>query len=142
MTMIAYPPPSGFRGRLYLAASLGTFTPVVTPHYASVCHAVRAWFPAATLIEARTAFTSNADWLARWPGVLATLAGLVFLADDDGYIGRGVLREVMDAEATVLPVWYCDDGSALHPRDALTIRTDPYGDWRHFATVAPAAGVH
>lgn len=123
MTMIAYPSPSDLRGRLYLAAVLGHF-------------------PAATLIEARTAFVSNADWRSRWPAVLATLAGLAFMADESGAIGRGVLAEVMDAEAAGLPVWFCDGFGVLHPREAVAIVTTPDGDWARFATVTrvPTAG--
>lgn len=52
-------------------------------------------------------WSSDAEWLAAWPGILASLSGLVLVAADDTSVGAGCLREWIDAAAAGLPcaVW-------------------------------------
>ncbi|MBA3274580.1 MAG: hypothetical protein H0T72_02205 [Chloroflexia bacterium] len=62
--------------------------------------------PNADLLAARNLFTSNAEWRRRWPGILPTLAALVFFDDADGCIGAGVEREIVGAHGLGIPVYF------------------------------------
>ena len=61
-------------------------------------------FPGAVVADPALMFESNEQWLSAWPEVLASLDLLVVWADADGFVGAGVLREVVDAIAARVPV--------------------------------------
>ncbi len=122
---------------LYLAAPLSTYN---TPRYEWALLWLRTCAPPGVpIIHARDAFTSTADWRARWPAVLARLAGLVFIADEAGYIGAGVWREMGDALAHGLPVLYLDDRGDVHPYHALHFGPANADNWRRYRLVTLAA---
>lgn len=57
--------------------------------------ALAAHFPNSEIVS--PSYTDDADWLARWPEVLDRLDLVVVFGDGGGWIGAGVLREVVDA---------------------------------------------
>ena len=61
-------------------------------------------FPEAEVLDPAAMFTSNAGWLAVWPEMVGTLDLIVLWADEDGFIGAGCLREVIDAMVASVPV--------------------------------------
>lgn len=79
----------------------------------------------AQIVDPAARYRSNADWLADWPGLLATLSGLVVFPDVDGTIGAGCLRELTDAWYVGIPVALLDDHGDL--RHVSTLRIVPAG---------------
>lgn len=120
-------------GSVYIASPLSTYE---TPRYAAMLARLRELLPDAELLPARDLFTSNADWLRRWPEILPTLAAVVFF-DDRGRIGRGVYQEVEDAQAARLPVFYLPHPDAdLLPYDGESVLLAAHGrSWAHYADV-------
>lgn len=137
---IASPEPgdlSRITGRVYVASSLSTYR---TPRYDRMVASVREQFPHATILPARDQFTSNHDWRRRWPDLLPTLQGVVFFADNDGYVGYGVWTELNDALDRGIPVRYltpngglCEISAEDGEIEVLAFR--PW-DWRQFAMIA------
>jgi hypothetical protein len=87
------------------------------------------------VIDARGQFSSNDDWREKWPGMVAGIDGVVFIADQDGYIGRGVLREIEDVRAKGGPdprVLFAHEGKLW-----AQFEIGPANDlnWRQHATV-------
>src|SRR4051812_39425533 len=87
--------------RVYLGAPMQTYR-----HHAydDALARIRARFPDASILSPRELFTSNRDWLDQWPLILPTLDALVFITDRDGWIGKGVHKEVLDAASLAIPV--------------------------------------
>jgi hypothetical protein len=129
-------PPRERREVVYLASSMSTYQ---TPRYdAMVAHVQRAW-PDAELLPARGLYTSSAHWLATWPNHLARLTATVFFADVDGSVGKGVYKEIEDALAASLPVFYLYDDGGMVPREAVSLILIRDGmNWRKYARVEPA----
>lgn len=117
---------------VYLAAPLTTYR---TKRYDRALTHVRKRFPRATILDARSAWTSTADWRARWPTVLPTLAAAVVIADGEGWIGAGVVKEVDDALAAGVPVWYLSEHGALYPWDAVTLSDRRPDNWQRHVRV-------
>ena len=73
--------------RVYVAAPVTTYRTARHDHL----HArARERFPGSEVLPARGMFASAAQWRARWPDILATLSVVVFIADENGWIGWGV----------------------------------------------------
>lgn len=70
-------------------------------------------FPDAEVLDPASMFDTNEQWLAAWPEVLASLDLLVLWADEDGFVGAGVFREVVDAMAARVPVVALDHEGTL-----------------------------
>ena len=108
-------------------------------------------FPDAEVLDPAVMFTTNEQWLAAWPEVLASLDLLVLWADEAGFIGTGVLREVVDAIAARVPVVALDhEGKlrtigGLHWYGMLPARARAaelvYGDVLDVAAVTVAAAI-
>jgi len=86
-------------------------------------------------------FSSSAEWLSRWPGLLSTVTGLVLVPDDDGSIGAGCLREIADVLGRDRDVWLLDGGQ-LRPWGDVVVRTVLTPSRFRVATVAPRPELH
>jgi hypothetical protein len=93
------------RPRVYAAHPMTSYG---TEHERACLDALAALLCGAEIIDPATRYRTNAGWLRAWPRLLRTLAGLVLFADEDGTVGTGCLREVVDAVAAGLPVAYLD----------------------------------
>lgn len=117
---------------VYLAAPIYTYK---TPRYEQALAWVHRQFPHVRVVNARDAFLSNADWRARWPLLLDHMHTLVFIADESGFIGKGVWQEVTDARACgLLVLWLGYDGM-LRTLDAFTLGPPDECDWKHYCRV-------
>jgi len=89
-------------------------------------------------LPARGMFVSNEHWLKTWPGVLRGLSSVAFFVDEEGFVGRGVHKEVHDAHNKGLPVWFVPrDGSAptkVHPQVLVVWKGGE--SWRQYARIA------
>jgi hypothetical protein len=74
---------------------------------------------AALVIGARESFADNSDWLSHFPEILRQVAAVVVLLPWDRVIGAGVLREIADARAAGIPVFFLE----LRRRRAHGLRT-------------------
>lgn len=125
-------------GRVYLASSLHTYA---TPEYSRYLNTLAGLLPDAKILPARDLFRSNDDWRHRWPDILPTLDALVYVEDRDGYIGRAVYTEIIDALAQGIPVRYLAPAGHLYELatedDGEPVLTafHPF-DWRQFAQLA------
>lgn len=122
--------------RVYLAAPLSMFG---TVEYTRAIVTVKERFPAEVL-DAAALFQGNENWRERSSELLPMLDGLVFIADSDGSIGRGVYSEIQDVRSVGKPVWLLGFWTnpplpTLHEYEALDLRTHPGNDWRRYATV-------
>jgi hypothetical protein len=118
--------PADITSPVYVAAPMRMYR---TDRYNRQVARVRHSFLRAAILDARSAWSSTADWRHRWPHVLATLAAVVVLADY-GWIGAGVGKEVDDARATGVPIWHLTDDGALHPWTSVAIIEWNPDDWR------------
>ena len=99
-----------------------------TPRYRQLLAHLRALFPDARIIEGLAAFRDTAHWRATWPAVLASLSVLVFIADGDGWIGRGVWVEVQQARTRV-PVYLLTDDGQLVPLARVSCSAPRPDNW-------------
>ncbi len=103
------------RLRVYLGCSLRQFD---DPAYPAVVKALRSHFDfPVEIIEAKTSFTSNADWGHRWAELLATLDVMVLWLDGR-VVGMGTYRELRDCHEAGIPVLpyqtrYCDPSAGV-----------------------------
>jgi hypothetical protein len=96
--------------KIYAARAMTSYG---TAHDRRQFDALARHFPSAELLDPAGMFTSNCDWLGRWPGVLAGLDVLAVFGDEHGYIGAGVLSEVAGAIAQGVPVVALDEEGGL-----------------------------
>src|SRR5215217_6794518 len=109
--------PSALEGIVYLAYPLTVHR---TARARRLVRLARRRFPHADVIPACELFTSNADWLSRWPEILPTLAAVCVFTDEDGWVGYGVSIEVNDAQAQGLPIFLLTE-TTLHPWAAVEV---------------------
>jgi hypothetical protein len=131
------PNPDAITGTVYVAAPMTMYR---KDRYDQQVARVRHCFSRAAILDARSAWSSTADWRRRWPHVLATLAAVVVLADY-GWIGAGVVKEVDDARAADVPIWHLTDDGVLHPWESVAICEWNPDDWRRHLriTISPNA---
>src|SRR5262249_32006761 len=86
-------------------------------------------------LSPRDLFTSNRDWLDQWPLILPSLDALVFIADAQGWIGRGVHKEILDASSLTTPVMFLTPDGAVHPFDAIEFLDVALRGWRQYARI-------
>jgi hypothetical protein len=91
-------------------------------------------YPEATIVNPAGQFGSMAVWERVWPGILADLDWIVFFADDEGCIGGGVVREVLDACARCIPVEYLGSDGQVCPLEQVDLQLRG-GDLRRLARV-------
>lgn len=116
--------------RVYVASPLSTYR---TPRYDLMAACVRRHFPGADVLMPLDLFTSNSDWLAKWPAILPTLSAFVAFTDEEGWVGRGVWTEVRDARAHGVPVSVLDDAGCLCPWQSVRIAERRPDDWTRTA---------
>lgn len=121
-------------GRVYVASSLSTY---VIPEYDLNIERIADLFPDAEILAARALFSSNADWLKKWPGIVSQIDSLIFFEDADGYIGYGVWTEINDATAHGIPVYFLMD-AALHPWSTVEISERRPTNWWQYARLRVA----
>ncbi len=86
---------TGARPRVYVCHPMTAYG---TVHSATIVADIAEALPRAELVDPeRAQWANDGDWLAQWPGILGSLAGLVVFADQAGTIGTGCLRELVDA---------------------------------------------
>ena len=128
------------RPLLYVASPITCYS---TPRYDQMLEHVRRHFPDADLLPARGLYQGSAHWLATWPTHLARITGLVFFADTDRSIGRGVVLEIDDATDRVppVPVSYLQDDGTLVPFERVWLPLINGGaSWRRYAQVEALEG--
>lgn len=69
--------------------------------------ALARWSKAAWIEPARMGWNLE-TWLSEWANILPTLNLLVVIPREDGSIGRGVWREIIDCQALSVPVYILD----------------------------------
>lgn len=115
--------------RIYMASSLSTYK---TPEYDRNLERISELFPHAEILAPRDLFTSNADWLNKWPGIVVQIDALVFFQDAQDFIGYGVWTEIHDAITHGVPVYLLAD-SSLHLWPDVEISERRPTNWRQFA---------
>jgi hypothetical protein len=120
-------------GLVYLASPKPTFG---TRLYARMVGRAWKYFPRAGVIKAHGMFRDDDDWLHRWPFMLPSLAALAFFAEPDGTVGMGVAKEVADALALCLPVYFLDDRGRIFGSDSFELVPHAERSPRRFARVA------
>lgn len=124
------------RLRIYLASPIGTYA---SKRYDRMATMAAGHFPDAMIVPARGLYRDTPEWRARWPNKASQYDALAFFADELGFIGIGVAREIADIEALGRPVhWLNDTGDLLDPR-AFVFRKqfDRWSDPTRFALVRP-----
>jgi hypothetical protein len=107
-----------------------------SPRYDQALATVHTLFPGTCVLDARSAWASDQDWLRRWPELLPTVETVVVVTDE-GWIGYGVFTEVNDALAISIPVLLLD-GDALHPWNRVTVIEQNPNEWRRYMRVTRA----
>jgi len=120
--------------RIYLASPIATYS---TQRYDRRLATVRRRFADADILEPRLLFDSNSAWKAIWPALLPTLDLVVFFADTDCSVGRGVFAEIQDARTLGVPVLYLADRAGFRRNFDLVIIDDGIS-WRRYARVSVA----
>jgi len=93
------------RPRIYVCHPMTCYG---TDHAATSVAGIAKALSGAQLIDPEhCGWTCNGDWLRDWPGLLASLAGVVVFTDRSGTIGAGCVREIADAVAAgvALAAW-------------------------------------
>ena len=121
--------------RVYLVAPLTAFD---SDRHERAYAEVRRRFPGSE-VKASVAFQDVREWHAWWRSLLPTLAHVVFIANDDGTIGAGVLAEIFDARTLRIPVLYLDPLGDFHRLDRLAFRFTGTRDACRIAYVIGAA---
>jgi hypothetical protein len=89
-------------------------------------------FPDASILAARDAFRSSAEWRAKWPAMLLKLSALTFITDPDGWMGAGCYRELQDARRRGLAIHHFDGKQLVALDDVRFDCIDP-ADWDRYA---------
>lgn len=89
------------------------------------------WSKAAWIEPARMGWNLE-TWLSEWSNILPTLNLLVVIPREDGSIGRGVWREIIDCQARGLPIYFLD---GARWRRLVTLEKLPGVSFRYWAEV-------
>lgn len=79
---------------------------------------IRSHYPDARIVDALEEFDGLRDWQTRWPTLVRRIDTLVFMADKEGTIGAGTVKELMDAIVHRVPVQHVT-GAGLLPFSAV-----------------------
>ena len=118
--------------RVYLAAPLSL---AGTPRYARLLAALRTLRPCAEIVEGLSYFESHEHWRRMWPRLRRSLAGVVFVTDADGWIGRGTLAELTSLDLARCAVYHLSPAGALTPASRLRFGPPHEDDWRRYCRV-------
>jgi hypothetical protein len=120
-------------GVVYLASSISTYR---TRRYGRQLNRVHRHFPRHAVLPARGCFASSEEWRCTWPELSSRIAAAVFFDDGDGFIGRGVWREIHDLRDLGRDVWFLSESGQLIAFDAVSLEHDPKSrSWRRYARV-------
>jgi hypothetical protein len=127
------PDPARIEGVVYLAYPLVVHR---TPRARQFTTLARRHFPHAEIVPACEQFSSNRDWLRRWPDILSTLAAVCAFTGKDGWVGMGVWIEVHDALARGLPV-YLLTTKRVYPWDRVEVIEPEKRNYQRYARFHP-----
>jgi hypothetical protein len=120
-------------GVIYLASSISTYP---TRRYGRQLNRAHRHFPRHAILPARGCFASSEEWRCSWPELSSRIAGVVFFDDGDGFIGRGVWREIHDLRDLGRDVWFLSENDQLIALEAIRLEHDPKSrSWRRYARV-------
>jgi hypothetical protein len=123
---------------IYLAAPVSMFASDLYRELADTYHAEVE--PPLVFIDARSEFTSTADWQCRWPALAPRIAILLCLVAADGSIGKGCFTEMVDVLRYGGSVWVVGPGrhyrSLCAGVDELKFSPPSEDDWQHYTVVA------
>ena len=133
------PDPTDIQGLVYLAYPLVVHQTLRARRFTTLA---RRRFPHAEVLPACDQFSSNRDWLRRWPDILPTLAAICVFTDEEGWVGAGVWIEVHNALARELPV-YLLTANRVYPWARVEViepETRNYRRYVQFHPTSSAAG--
>lgn len=107
-----------------------------TDRVRSAVDVLRKRFPGAVLLLPEKLFATRYEWLSRFPEVLETLTRFVFLADPEGYIGRGVASECHAALQAGKPVELMTESGELLPHTRVRLSSPNEKDWARYRRVS------
>jgi hypothetical protein len=94
-------------------------------------------FKQAAILESRELFPTTKAWLAGWPGVLERLDVLVFIRNEEKYVGKGTFEEIMQAHNAGKEIYMCVTNKAdelvLVEWDELKCKMNEYPNKVNFA---------
>ncbi len=112
-----------------------------TLHGSPVWHAairsLQTQFPASPIWSPKEIFQSRDDWRAHLASRLRECGGLVFLADADAWLGKGVDTEIAAARALGLPVGWLTPRSELLAIEAIELGPPNEADWIRYRKARP-----
>jgi len=119
--------------RIYFAAPMQMYN---DPLYDVALRHVHELFPFAEVLSARDLFTSSADWREKWPAIQPTVDMLVFITDRDGWIGRGVLKEILDiGKGLWRPTDLLTPDGEFHRLGNFLVNASRPRDWRRHVQI-------
>ncbi len=126
------------RPRVYLCHPMTTYR---SEHAAAMLARLTELLPAAEIVDPEeAAWESDHDWLAAWPDVLESLAGLVVFPDRDGSVGVGCVTEATDALAFDIPAAILGR-FGLRALEGFRLLAKPERSPRRFARLIPGRSV-
>ncbi|MDX2059483.1 MAG: hypothetical protein SFV24_16855 [Gemmatimonadales bacterium] len=108
-----------------------------TAAWRAATQALQAQFPGVPIWSATDVFRSRAEWRHRLVTRLSDCGALVFLADGDGWIGKGVDTEIAAARGVGLAVGWLMPGGVLLAIHDVELGTPDETDWAHYRRVRP-----
>lgn len=118
---------------VYFAAPVTTY---LTRHYHRGLTLTKDLFEYGDVISARDEFKSTDDWLEKWPKIMPTINVVVFISDEDGWIGKGVWREINDVANNHGIVAYLDRNLMYrYPLEWIEFIDWPSPSWRYYKRV-------
>ena len=75
-----------------------------------------------SIIATKGLYQDTAPWRERWPEILPTVQAFAFMTDTEGWIGRGVYRELEDSRAAGIPGYWLPDTGPPIPSSRVTTR--------------------
>jgi hypothetical protein len=126
------------RPLIYVASPKAVYQ---TPRYDQMLLHARRHFPNADLLPARDLYLDNQHWRATWPKHLKRISAVVFFADADATLGRGVVTELSDARRQGVPIYYLQDDGSLLPYKQVAVEVlDGGASWQRYARVRVKSG--
>lgn len=100
-------------------------------------------FKGAELLESRELFPTSKPWLDFWPDVLKRIDTLVFIRNEERYIGKGVYQGAMQARNAGKEIYMCVTNKAgelvLVEWEELKVELTKSSDKRNFARIITMA---
>jgi hypothetical protein len=118
--------------RVYIASSRSTSG---TALYGRRVGQIRERFADAELVEPSREFDSVGHWLSRRDAVLRSVCAVVFFADANGFIGRGVWRDLALADALGREIWFLAGDGEFVPIEDVGFGIEDDGPWDEYAVV-------